>query len=394
MNAATSQRASAPSCPSSGTPGKAVEHITLRSLVAPTSQGLIHEGPWFYCSEPNCSVVYFDGGGATIDKEYLTVRVGTKERVSPRPICYCFGHTVEDIESDVEHSGSSPIPDSITEKCRKGLHRCEETNPQGSCCLGNVRKALKEALAQAPSQDDSTPDECCEPPHPPASSLEAERSRSLNRAQSLGNTSRAGRLASVGALATAALSSACCWLPLTLLAFGASAAGVAGFFERYRPLFLGASVLLLGVGFYVVYARPRRCVPDGTCTVPSTRALRLNKVLLWTSAALVTAFALFPHYATSLLGGPSRAGHASVESYDLEFAVHGMTCEACALTLERELGALEGVVEVWVSYDQGLAKLNFRDGVPPPSPEEVAAVVERHGYRALLGSDRQPPTQH
>ena len=248
MNAATSQRASAPSCPSSGTPGKAVEHITLRSLVAPALQGLIHEGHWFYCSEPSCPVVYFDGGAATINKESLTVRVGTKERASPRPICYCFGHTVEDIEADVEHSGSSPIPDSITEKCRKGLHRCEETNPQGSCCLGNVRKVLKEARAQAPSQDESTSDECCESPHPPASSLEAERSRSLSQVQSLANSSRAGRLASVGALATAALASACCWLPLTFIAFGATAAGVVGFFERYRPLFLGASVLLLVEG--------------------------------------------------------------------------------------------------------------------------------------------------
>ncbi len=38
---------------------------------------------------------------------------------------------------------------------------------------------------------------------------------------------------------TALLSPACCWLPLLLIAFGASAAGVSGFFETYRPYLLG-----------------------------------------------------------------------------------------------------------------------------------------------------------
>src|SRR3989338_4491592 len=52
----------------------------------------------------------------------------------PPPVCYCFNHTVEEIEAGVVRTGTSGIPDEITENCRKGLDRCEETNPPGPCC--------------------------------------------------------------------------------------------------------------------------------------------------------------------------------------------------------------------------------------------------------------------
>ena len=33
---------------------------------------------------------------------------------------------------------------AITERCRRGEDRCPETNPQGACCLGNVRAISRE----------------------------------------------------------------------------------------------------------------------------------------------------------------------------------------------------------------------------------------------------------
>lgn len=50
-----------------------------------------------------------------------------------------------------------------------------------------------------------------------------------------------------GALVTVVLGSACCWLPLLLVAFGFSAAGVGQFFEQYRPYLLTAALALLGL---------------------------------------------------------------------------------------------------------------------------------------------------
>ena len=42
-------------------------------------------------------------------------------------------------------------------------------------------------------------------------------------------------LATFGAVVTSIVASACCWLPLLLIAFGFSAAGIGSIFEEYRP---------------------------------------------------------------------------------------------------------------------------------------------------------------
>ena len=117
----------------------------------------------FHCPDPDCDVVYFTADGETLSKDALTVRVGLKESGPPRPICYCFGYDFEDVEREAATAEESAITAAITEKCRQGLDRCEETNPQGSCCLGNVRRAFQEARrardeAAAAANDR---DDCC-----------------------------------------------------------------------------------------------------------------------------------------------------------------------------------------------------------------------------------------
>lgn len=66
------------------------------------------------------------------------VRVGIKETEAPRPVCYCFGYSLEDIIEEIRLTGSTTVPQSIlTRLDSEGCH-CETTNPQGSCCLGTV----------------------------------------------------------------------------------------------------------------------------------------------------------------------------------------------------------------------------------------------------------------
>ncbi|MCZ6807985.1 MAG: hypothetical protein O7F08_13590, partial [Deltaproteobacteria bacterium] len=62
-------------------------------------------------------------------------------------VCYCFEHNVNDIEDEVRRTGVSAVPDAIGQKCEAGLDHCEEMNPQGSCCLGNVRQVWSAAGA-------------------------------------------------------------------------------------------------------------------------------------------------------------------------------------------------------------------------------------------------------
>jgi len=134
-------------CPSCGARGRRVPPVTLASLV--TEGTPIGDGRYRFCRTQGCEVAYFSElGHPSIRVGSLRVRVGQKESAPDRPVCYCFGHSAADIVAEVQSTGGSTIPEVITERCHRGEQRCPETNPQGSCCLGNVRAVLAEAKAQ------------------------------------------------------------------------------------------------------------------------------------------------------------------------------------------------------------------------------------------------------
>jgi len=89
--------------------------------------------------------VYFDPNGTVFAKSDLSVRVGVKEPEEPKPLCYCFGFTEAAIVEDVRQNGHATIPDAIKAQVKAGNCYCEVTNPQGSCCLGNVTAAVQKA---------------------------------------------------------------------------------------------------------------------------------------------------------------------------------------------------------------------------------------------------------
>lgn len=268
-------------CPGCGAAGKAVRAVTLQALLTPTAVASLGcaEG-WRHCPATGCTTAYYHPeSGDRIASSDVSVRIGTKEVAAPRPLCYCFGHTAEDVEAQIARTGASTIADTITEQCRRGRDRCAETNPQGSCCLGYVRAAERRALLDqaGPASD------CCASTPPPT------------------RRGRAGVLAAAGAMASAVLSSACCWLPLVLVAFGVSAGGVAGFLDAYRPWLLGAAGLLLAVAFRLNYRRVE-CAPGGSFEAPSSSVFAFNRVMLWTAAVAVIGFAALPSYVGRVLG--------------------------------------------------------------------------------------------
>ena len=184
-----------------------------------------------------------------------------------------------------------------------------------------------------------------------------------------------------GALLTAVLSSACCWLPLLLLAFGASAAGVGSFFEAYRPYLLGATAILLAGAFYTVYFRDRCCDAGDACSAPNPRIQRLNKTLLWVTTIFVIGFALFPNYIGRFLGAADTRSVPMDRNGLTEFVVdvEGMTCEACAVHTQANLKGLPGVKDAIVSYDDKKATV-FGD--PQVTEGIVRQAVEAAGYKA------------
>ena len=182
---------------------------------------------------------------------------------------------------------------------------------------------------------------------------------------------------------TAALSSACCWLPLLLLTVGVSTAGVSGFLKAYRIPSLIASALLLGAGFYLAYFRKPRCAPDGSCSMPDRRLTRLNMSVLWIATLCVAAIALFPTYVRALMAPRTSV---SIDGRTVTLKIEGMTCAGCAGGIELELRKVPGVLAARVLYDQASATVVVNPSAPSDEADLVAA-VERAGYEAILESE-------
>lgn len=201
-----------------------------------------------------------------------------------------------------------------------------------------------------------------------------------------GRESRADLWASGGSVISAIASSACCWLPLVLLATGFSAAGAATMFERFRPVFLAAAVVLLAVGFFFNY-RPRHepCGPEGSCPMPNRRVQRLSRTLLWVSAVLVAAFALFPNYVGNLVSASESPVVATEKTEQLVLGVRGMTCAGCEAGVKAALAVVPGVDSVDVSYEKARAVVTL-ERAGTASRADLAAALEKVGYE-LAGPD-------
>jgi mercuric ion transport protein len=200
-----------------------------------------------------------------------------------------------------------------------------------------------------------------------------------------------GAWATAGALVSAMLASACCWLPLLAIAFGASVAGAGAFFEQYRPYFLAVAAALLAAGFYFLYIRKENCEPGSACAVPNRKTQRFNKAMFWVAALLIGAFASFPNYVGLLLGGTSVPA-ASAGEAQVILAIEGMTCAACAAAIRAELTEVPGVAAADVLYEKKQATVQLRSGATT-TDEDLLAAIERAGYRATLlapstGGDR------
>jgi len=96
------------------------------------------------CETKTCDVVYFNSHeGFTVKRSGLRTRVWQKEDDPMVPACYCFNNSVSSIRGEIERRGDTDVLARISAEVKAGNCRCEVTNPQGSCCLGNVTKAIR-----------------------------------------------------------------------------------------------------------------------------------------------------------------------------------------------------------------------------------------------------------
>lgn len=208
------------------------------------------------------------------------------------------------------------------------------------------------------------------------------------------------------AIGAAVLASACCWLPLALLGLGLSAAGLAKFIVGARWIFVGVAVVALAAGFYFTYRHKSSCPPGEACATDKPPFLqRLNRVMLWASAALVAAFALFPYYSGPIIRAFAGSNHQIAAPRPLHrpinpqvgdhepaarnaspgvyfYHIKNMDCKACALGLQATLSRLPHVISAKVSYRRGAASVRAQPVLF--DPQSVIKRMDAAGYKTTL----------
>jgi copper chaperone CopZ len=384
----------------------------VRALVKPELADTVKEETYRFCESALCDVVYY----AESKPEHhflrsdLRVRVGLKETAPPIPVCYCFDWTSDDIEGELRFTGTTTIPDRIKEKVQQGFCHCETMNPEGTCCLGNVNKAVKAARASLAALSGA---ETGEPHH---NRQEAAGSPTPSVFAMVGQPKQKGAvLASLASVFTAILASACCWLPLLLIAFGFSAAGVGSVFEQYRVHLLCATFTLLAIAWYLTYraslvrawtrltgkpgsaraveaccaTKSPPAASDSCCATGKPVEARFpvrwfNQVMLWIATAVILLFAIFPQWLGLFLPEGSASPSAPNTTDDQQqvvLQIEGMTCEACAATVEQALRNVPGVSAATVSFEKKQGTVFLPKGVDVPRKALLQAVREA-GYEA------------
>ena len=191
--------------------------------------------------------------------------------------------------------------------------------------------------------------------------------------------SRAGLF---GAL-SATFASACCGLPLFLVAFGLGGLGLGSVLGKYHGYFTAAGAIFLAAGWYVFLKERSRLRTAGS----EIRNARLTPALLTIATLAVAGFAAL-NVATALgLGSKARklahaASSSSGEWAQVVLPVAGMTCITCEWSIENALGKLDGVVEVEASSSEQKVLVRYEPG--KVTFQQMIEAVSATGYKASM----------
>ena len=102
---------------------------------------------------------------------------------------------------------------------------------------------------------------------------------------------------SFGSIFTAFVASSCCIGPLAFIFLGVGGIGFGASFEKYRPLLILLTTILIGISYYLVN-RPleKQCI-DGKCDIEEAKSKRkINRIILGISAGIAVVFMFVPQF--------------------------------------------------------------------------------------------------
>lgn len=131
-------------CPLDGKEYSQVSTSTIKHHIkAPWSWQAKDQG-YYFCSDPDCPVVYFGEDNSVIEQDSVRTRIGTKEKPAEALVCYCYGVTRQEAEN------TPLIRQFVIAETKRQQCACEARNPSGKCCLSDF-----------PGKQTGSNDNCC-----------------------------------------------------------------------------------------------------------------------------------------------------------------------------------------------------------------------------------------
>lgn len=184
-------------------------------------------------------------------------------------------------------------------------------------------------------------------------------------------------LSTAGGIITAIIASLCCIGPVLVALIGIGSVGAFAVFENYRPHLIGATILLLGIAFYLVYRKREVKCEDGSCKIQD--AGKWNKAGVWGATFLAAVAIAFPYLGVA---PPSPANVAVQAKAVVSLNVQGMDCKACAVGVEGSLANIHGVHKARVSFEKGEAVIEYDPALI--KPDAFVERVKENGFNSTI----------
>ncbi len=189
------------------------------------------------------------------------------------------------------------------------------------------------------------------------------------------------KLIGAGLLA-AITASLCCITPV--LAFIAGTAGLVSTFswlERFRPYFIGLTILVLGLAWYQKLKQKNKI--DCNCNVEEKPKFTQSKMFLVVMTVLVIIMLAFPYY-SNIFYPKTEKQIIVIDKSNIQkakFLISGMTCAACEEHVNYVVNKLPGITSLNVSSENGIAEVKFDES--QVNINEIEKAINSTGYSVI-----------
>jgi len=198
---------------------------------------------------------------------------------------------------------------------------------------------------------------------------------------------RKEKVSAQGSVVAATAASVCCIGPLVAVLLGTGSLAAASGLQRWRPVFLGVTFVMLAVAWYLTYRKPKAEVCEDGVSCAGKPAAKGSKAILWIATILAIGLAALPLYAGAVArlvhpDGPAPVRSAGANVASLRVRIPSMDCAACAVNIERTLAKKEGIESARVTFKTKEAVVEY--DAARISPDGIVAAIDETGFKAEL----------